>query len=585
MLRRVLACALVLLLAATVPVATARESEDSKGVTGPGDPITVLAGDSAPVDIYEPDGRNGVYPWGDIRNIEPLLPRWSASHPGWGIQPYTEVHTIDTATQTEWDEDWFKLIVPGADMTSWSQLSYRFDAFSMDRTVDLVLDVYADGSILARADALNGEDPAALVSNDDSRWGYYSQYASYGRWPSVTFVPPAAGTYWIRVRPYYDGPAEGFSGKAGFYTFRAKVGQVMRLAGDDRVATAVRISQEGWPSNPANSQDTAVILACSENYPDALAAASLAGAYGGPVLLTPRDRLPGLVKAEVMRVGARDVYVIGGTAAVSEAVITELATILPPGRIHRVAGGTRYETAVEVLKKTDEVLESKGQTMPKTAFLVSGENFPDALAVGPSAYHNRAPILLTTSGGLHPATASAIAMYGMTDVIIAGGTSAVSASVVSSLVDNGIPPNRIHRIAGVDRYETAKEVAAWACDLKGPGPRDDGRVGTTNNPTALYVLHNPHLNAYASGATFPDALAGGAFAGKARAPILLTPKSVGTPFLFGADGEIPVGSSQWFADLAVNGKLPIGQSYLLGGTAAVSDAVFIEIDNNTGWEP
>lgn len=602
----------VLLLGAAVPVAGAADPVDGKtvssDVTGAGDSdrlgitgvtsgvrglepglsagdVEALAGNSAFPDAYEPDGDYNGVPWASIRNIELLLPRWHPMIPGWGMDPHTEQHTIDTANVTEWDEDWYKLVVPDSDFDTWSQLSYRFDAFAMDRTVDLVLDVYADGSPFTFADLLSGEDPHALVSNDDALWGYYSNYERWGRWSSVTFIPPSAGTYWIRVRPYWEGPGTGFSGHAGPYEFRAKVGQVMRLAGATRISTAVRVSQEGWPSVPPGSAETTVVLAYSDNYPDALAAASLAGACGGPILLTRQNRLPDAVRDEILRIGARGVYVVGGPAAVGDEVITALQAVVPPSRIVRVAGDTRYTTAVEVLKKTKAVLEAKGDTMPRVAFLVSGQNFPDALAVGPSSYHNAAPILLTRQGSLHPASSAAIAMYNINDVIIGGGTSAVSAAVGAALVDQGIPPNRILRIAGVNRYETAKEVAAWACDLKGPGILNNGTVGTVNNSSALMALQNCYLNAYASGADYPDALAGGAFAGKARAPILLTPKSIGTPFLFGADGEIPAGSSQWFADLAVNGQLPIEQSYLLGGTAAVSDDVFTEIDNNTGWAP
>jgi len=242
-------------------------------------------------------------------------------------------------------------------------------------------------------------------------------------------------------------------------------------------------------------------------------------------------------------------------------------------------------TSVEVFKETRAVCAHEALPIPNDAFLASGLNYPDALALGPLAYQARTPILLTPPSALDPGVASAIAMYGITDVIVSGGTGAVSNATVADVSDLGIPANRILRLAGADRYETAKEVAAWACDLKGPGARGDSWVGTTNNPASMRPLPNASMNAYASGESYPDALAGGAFAGKAGAPILLTPKAYSTPFLFGADGEIPLGSTQWFSDLATNNRLPIAQSYLLGGAGAVSDNTWIEIDNNTGWDP
>lgn len=558
------------------------------GHAAPG--VGALAADSAPADAYESTGDGlggGVVPtWSTTRDLAPLLPRWTTTIPGWGIEPYTEQHTIDTATLTDWDEDWFKLTVSATDFNDWAQLSYRFDAYSADPDIDLVLDVYANPPVYAAANTLSGADSAnALTSNDDTPWGTALSPLESMRWSSVTFVPPAAGTYWIRVRPYWGNPATGFTGCAGAYSFRAKVGQVDRLYGADRVATAVRISQEGWSTKPEESQDSTVVLAYGQNYPDALAAGSLAGASRGPILLTPSGYLPTSVADEIKRLGARGVYIVGGESVISEDVVDDLEAFLPSERIVRVAGANRYETAVEVLKKTDQLLAFQGGTMPRAAFVVSGANFPDALAVAPMSYWNTMPVLLTPPTYLHSATASVIAMYGIDDVIVAGGTSAVSDAAVGGLIDDGMPPNRVLRVAGTNRYETAKEIAAWACDLKGPGPRGDFLVGTLDNAAALYALPNASFNSYASGASYPDALAGGPFAGKIGAPVLLTPVYLGTPFLFGADGEIPPGSSQWFADLANNSRLPIQRSYLLGGPSAVTGEVYREIDVRTGWEP
>ncbi|MDZ4166940.1 MAG: hypothetical protein U1E08_04520, partial [Coriobacteriia bacterium] len=216
MLRNTLCFVVVASLLLAVPVAGAAGSGvDPKD--GPVSPTSIvgLAGNSAPPDAYEPDGHSGFVPWDDIRDIQPLLPRWGPGLPGWGIEPYTEQHTIDTATITEWDEDWFRLNVPSADFSAWPQLSYRFDAYSTDRTVDLVLDVYAAAPSFAAGDAVSGEDPLALVSNDDSPWVYYSRYSAWGRWSSVTFIPPAAGTYYIRVRPLWGDAVSGFTNRAG----------------------------------------------------------------------------------------------------------------------------------------------------------------------------------------------------------------------------------------------------------------------------------------------------------------------------------------------------------------------------------
>lgn len=538
-------------------------------------------------DVYETpsDGHDGISSFGNVRDITASIPRLDADTPGWGKNPYAELHSLDTANVTGWDEDWVKFVVTPADMAAWEQLSFRIDAWTPDRDLDLCLDVFRNGDSFSTANRISGEDTLARVSNDDSAWGVYSTYGAPERWASVSFVPTSAATYWVRVRPYWAGAATGFTGHAGPYTLRIKAGQVERLAGATRIDTAVRISQETWPTKPANSQDTSVVIAYSMNYPDALAAASLAGVSGGPILLSPGDHLPTTVRNEIQRIGAKGAYIVGGTGAIQNTVIEDLQIILAPSRIKRVAGINRYATSVEVFKETRSLAIAKALPAPNDAFLASGLNYPDALALGPISWRDRVPILLTPPTSLDETVASAIAMYGITDVVIAGGTGAVGAIPADELIDIGLPPNRILRVAGSNRYETAKEIAAWACDLKGPGPRGDGMVGTTNNTTSLARLPNPAMNAFASGESYPDALAGGAFAGKAGAPILLTPKSSSTPFLFGADGEIPAGSTQWFSDLATNGLLPIVESYLLGGSGAVSDDIWVEIDNNTGWDP
>lgn len=593
MVRRTLSLMLVFTLLSALVPAAALAASSAAAPAGPIDPkvpsigggVSSLAADVAPVDDREDDGTwNGIagVPWATLPDLSDHMDRIDVDTPGWGMDPWTDNRTIDTANATNWDEDWYKLTVSAADMADWTQLSYRIDAFSMNPGVDLVLDVYDGAASPAVADTLSGgEDPAALVSNDDSWWGWASEYGVYGRSSSVAFMPPSAGVFYIRVRPFHSA-LNHFTGRAGAYTLRAKYGQVERIAGTDRIATAVGISREGWPTQPAESVETTVVIAYSQNYPDALSAASLAGACGSPVLLNGADTLAPAVADEIARLGYRNAYIVGGTSVIKPGVEAQLNAILGDDNVTRVAGPDRYETAREVLRATQAVMRTRGLAIPSVAFVVSGTNFPDALAVGPIAYRRKVPILLTRPDALTPTTASALAAAGIDDVIVAGGTAAVSAAAFSDISDIGIPFNRILRVSGADRYATAKEVAAWSCDLKGPGTESDNAIGTVNNVNALLPLQNPYLNAYASGASYPDALAGGAFAGKTDAPILLTRKDSVPVILFGADGEVPPGSTTWFSDLWNQGYTPIEQSYLLGGEAAVEAGTFLELDNNTG---
>ncbi len=93
---------------------------------------------------------------------------------------------------------------------------------------------------------------------------------------------------------------------------------VTRLGGADRYATAVAISGLQAPGVPV------VYVAAGTNFPDGLSGAAAAGELGGPLLLTMPGALPGSVAAELTRLKPRRVVVLGGVAAVSDAVVTQL---------------------------------------------------------------------------------------------------------------------------------------------------------------------------------------------------------------------------------------------------------------------
>ncbi|QDO88399.1 hypothetical protein FNH13_08625 [Ornithinimicrobium ciconiae] len=97
---------------------------------------------------------------------------------------------------------------------------------------------------------------------------------------------------------------------------------VVRVSGGDRYATAAAVS---------DSFDTGVdvlYVATGENYPDALTVAALAGQQGAPVLLAQADNLPAVSAAAADRLQPDRIVVVGGTGAVSDAVLEELEAYL-----------------------------------------------------------------------------------------------------------------------------------------------------------------------------------------------------------------------------------------------------------------
>src|SRR5579884_1700253 len=87
---------------------------------------------------------------------------------------------------------------------------------------------------------------------------------------------------------------------------------VTRLSGADRIATAIAVSTNAFPSHA-----TAAVLARSDDFADALAGTPLAVAKNAPLLLTPPTTLDARVSAELQRVvpAGGTVYLLGGTVA------------------------------------------------------------------------------------------------------------------------------------------------------------------------------------------------------------------------------------------------------------------------------
>ncbi|WDC84969.1 cell wall-binding repeat-containing protein [Caloramator sp. mosi_1] len=155
------------------------------------------------------------------------------------------------------------------------------------------------------------------------------------------------------------------------------IGKNYRYYGDNRYLTSVEISKNGF-----KSADT-VIIASGENYPDALCAAPLAKKFNAPILLVSKNSITNEVLQEIQRIGAKNVFIVGGKDVVSDDVKSKIQSLNI--NVMRVSGKDRYETSYEVAKlvNSDKVV------------LASGEDFPDALSVAPIAARMGWPILLT----------------------------------------------------------------------------------------------------------------------------------------------------------------------------------------------
>jgi putative cell wall-binding protein len=297
-------------------------------------------------------------------------------------------------------------------------------------------------------------------------------------------------------------------------------GESLRLAGVDRFATAVEVSQAVYPNGAG-----VVYLAAGYNFPDALAAGPAAAAEGGPVLLASLDVIPAATRNELVRLDPATVVILGGDTALTSNIDAQLAALLPTATIDRRGGATRYETAVEVSRRAFP-------NGADTVYVTTGETFPNALSGAPAAVHAGGPLLLVRPDSLPAAVAAELARLAPSRIEVVAGPGLVSDAVLAQL--QTIAP--AHRVFGPDRYSSA------AAASQGAFPDGAGTV---------YI---------ATGTNYPDALTGGAATAAAHGPILLVQQN-----------SIPAVIA---AELT---RLSPTRIVILGGPAAVSSAVATQL--------
>jgi putative cell wall-binding protein len=316
---------------------------------------------------------------------------------------------------------------------------------------------------------------------------------------------------------------------------------VDRIPGADRYETSVNISKK-IPLGPHY-----VVLARGDVFADALASAPATNDATTdqitPVLLTPAGTLDARAKAEIdRRLDPGDtVLMMGGSVALAPGIDTALTAA--GYKVQRLTsylnttGETvdRFDTAAAVAER---VVGSANVKVPEI-IVASGFKFPDALAASSYAAANAVPILLGTTGGMPAATQKFLNNHAdaTTTVHVVGGPAAVA----QPTAPNGI---KVVPHAGIDRYETATLV---------------GRDMLNRKPETAQSFNDLVLARGDEAGGGADALSGGPLAGGLGAPLLLTdPNTLPGPLV------------SYIASLGYDRPLEPAESYLLGGTAAVT---------------
>lgn len=329
--------------------------------------------------------------------------------------------------------------------------------------------------------------------------------------------------YGNREYPEYKGPA-------------CPVPGMYRAAGDTRYATMAAL----LPKAPWKAGRT-VVLASGSNYPDALAAASLAGAYDAPIVLTEPNSLSVDAADMIEQLSPKVIYVVGGEAAVSKAAVDTAAYYAADGcKVFRIAGDTRLETSLAIAKRVRQKSSASD-----TLIVATGFNYADALSVSPFAFAYKSPIFLCGSNGLSADAISYISGAGFKRAILVGGTAAVPERVKQQLTSAGISSGSITRLAGATRYETSAKIMSYA-------------VNAGMNVSNVYL---------ATGKNFPDALAAGPVAGKLRAPLLLVDPGI-----------------EYAHTVLANYRGNVNVATVVGGTSAVSEIDALSLARTLGLD-
>ncbi|HBF4993944.1 TPA: cell wall-binding repeat-containing protein [Clostridioides difficile] len=210
------------------------------------------------------------------------------------------------------------------------------------------------------------------------------------------------------------------------------------LTGSGRWETAIKISQAGW------TKSESAVLVNDNSIADALSATPFAKAKDAPILLTQSNKLDSRTKAELKRLGVKNVYLIGGSIALNSEIEKQLNA--ENINFERISGNSRYDTSLKLAEKLD-----REKSISKIVVVNGEKGLADAVSVGAIAAQENMPIILSDSENGTEVADNFIDSKDIAKSYVIGGTYSISNSVERSL------PNAT-RIAGSSRSETNAKI-------------------------------------------------------------------------------------------------------------------------------
>lgn len=267
------------------------------------------------------------------------------------------------------------------------------------------------------------------------------------------------------------------------------------LAGMDRYLTSAQVSKNGFTS----SDNVVLVSGESDALVDGLTSTPLAASLNAPILLTKSDELPSCIIDEIDRLGAKNIYIVGGENSISNNISSKLERYYGKN-VKRIDGNDRYETSIAIGEEVVKNTKIKGDV-----FVVGGYGMADALSISSVSAAKRSPIILTKKDDLS-IDAKHFLDRNASDTYIVGGKSQVSNHVSKDIVDIGLTTKRL---SGETRQDTNGAVISEFYTNGKEFYDNEGVVFAKSEDSGLV-----------------DALGAGVYAGKVKAPIVLASKGL-----------------------------------------------------------
>lgn len=148
-----------------------------------------------------------------------------------------------------------------------------------------------------------------------------------------------------------------------------------RLSGQDRNETSAAVAEK-------IGTDNGVILTTDNDFTDALSIAPIAARYQMPIILMPKDGIPGSIEKFMAGKSISKTYIIGGADVISE------DTALKFPNVERIDGKDKYERNINIIKAFGDKVDFSNVCMAYS------EQFADALSGSVFAAQGANPIIL-----------------------------------------------------------------------------------------------------------------------------------------------------------------------------------------------